>query len=121
MFLYVDPMHTYNVILRGIEAIEFPRLISRNAAALIRRLCRENPSDRLGYATGAGIDDVRAHRWFDGFDWTGLADRTSPAPYVPTIKSHTDTTNFDQYPDEPDANSASDLAFADLGAWDEDF
>ncbi|PRD23891.1 UNVERIFIED_CONTAM: for [Trichonephila clavipes] len=34
-----DPMRTYNIILKGIDAIEFPRIISRNAMALIKKLC----------------------------------------------------------------------------------
>jgi cGMP-dependent protein kinase len=33
-------MKTYNVILKGIDAIEFPRKVSKMAAALIKRLCR---------------------------------------------------------------------------------
>lgn len=74
-----------------------------------------------GYATGGGVDDVRAHRWFDGFDWAGLAARTMPAPYVPTIRSPTDTTNFDSYPDEQPAPGQDDTATVSLGGWDDDF
>ena len=33
-------MKTYNIILRGIDAIEFPRKIHRNASNLIKKLCR---------------------------------------------------------------------------------
>lgn len=33
-------MKTYNVILKGIDAIEFPRRTSKMATALIKRLCR---------------------------------------------------------------------------------
>jgi len=35
-----DPMKTYNIILKGIDAVEFPRNITRNASALIKKLCR---------------------------------------------------------------------------------
>ena len=35
-----DPMKTYNIILKGIEAVDFPRTITHNAAALIKKLCR---------------------------------------------------------------------------------
>ncbi|XP_076361228.1 cGMP-dependent protein kinase for isoform X4 [Tachypleus tridentatus] len=35
-----DPMKTYNIILKGINAVEFPRCISKNAMALIKKLCR---------------------------------------------------------------------------------
>ena len=37
-----DPMKTYNIILKGIDAVDFPRNITRNATALIKKLCRYN-------------------------------------------------------------------------------
>ena len=54
-------MKTYNIILKGIDQIEFPRIVSRAAQALIKRLCREVPAERLGYQRG-GIDDIKKHR-----------------------------------------------------------
>ncbi|KAH8033462.1 hypothetical protein HPB51_013188 [Rhipicephalus microplus] len=56
-----DPMKTYNIILRGIDMLNFPRTMSRNAVSLIKRLCRENPSERLGYQKG-GIMDIKKHK-----------------------------------------------------------
>ncbi|KAG0714666.1 cGMP-dependent protein kinase, isozyme 2 forms cD5/T2 [Chionoecetes opilio] len=55
-----DPMKTYNSILKGIDAVEFPRNITRTANALIKRLCRDNPAERLGYQRG-GIKDIQKH------------------------------------------------------------
>lgn len=54
-------MKTYNIILKGIDQIEFPRIVNRAAQALIKRLCREMPVERLGYQRG-GIDDIKKHR-----------------------------------------------------------
>lgn len=45
---------------------------------------REIPSERLGYG-GAGVKDVQKHKWFEGFNWDGLADRTLETPYVPSV------------------------------------
>lgn len=56
-----DPMRTYNIILKGIDAIEFPRNITRNATALIKKLCRDNPAERLGYQRG-GIQEIQKHK-----------------------------------------------------------
>lgn len=56
-------MRTYNIILKGIDAIEFPRNITRNATALIKKLCRDNPSERLGYQRG-GIQEIQKHKYF---------------------------------------------------------
>jgi cGMP-dependent protein kinase len=55
-------MKTYNIILKGIDAIEFPRTISRNATNLIKKLCRDNPAERLGYQKG-GIEDIKKHKY----------------------------------------------------------
>lgn len=55
-------MKTYNIILKGIDAIDFPRLISRNATNLIKKMCRDNPAERLGYQRG-GIDDIKKHKY----------------------------------------------------------
>lgn len=60
-FVGHDPMKTYNIILKGIDQIDFPRTISRPAQALIKRLCREVPAERLGYQK-CGINDIKNHR-----------------------------------------------------------
>lgn len=73
-FTGAEAMKTYNIILRGIDAIEFPKSISLKASNLIKKLCRDNPTERLGYQRG-GIEDIRKHKWFDGFYWDGLKNR----------------------------------------------
>ena len=35
-----DPMKTYNLILKGIDAVDFPRRITKNAQNLIKKLCK---------------------------------------------------------------------------------
>ena len=56
-----DPMRTYNIILKGIDVIEFPKKISRNAHVLIKKLCRDNPTERLGYGKN-GIIDIKKNK-----------------------------------------------------------
>ncbi|XP_050302917.1 cGMP-dependent protein kinase, isozyme 2 forms cD4/T1/T3A/T3B isoform X2 [Anthonomus grandis grandis] len=110
-----DPMKTYNVILKGIDAIDFPKNITRNATALIKKLCRDNPAERLGYQKG-GISDIQKHKWFDGFNWEGLVNRTLTPPILPSVRNVTDTSNFDPYPPD-EAGVPPD----DLTGWDRDF
>ncbi|XP_076679121.1 cGMP-dependent protein kinase for isoform X1 [Andrena cerasifolii] len=110
-----DPMKTYNIILKGIDAIEFPRSITRNATALIKKLCRDNPAERLGYQKG-GISEIQKHKWFDGFNWEGLRARTLEPPIMPRVQNATDTTNFDEYPPDSDAPPPDDVS-----GWDNDF
>uniref|UniRef100_A0A8C7MSG9 cGMP-dependent protein kinase n=1 Tax=Oncorhynchus kisutch TaxID=8019 RepID=A0A8C7MSG9_ONCKI len=110
-----DPMKTYNIILRGIDMIEFPKKITKNAANLIKKLCRDNPSERLGNLKN-GVKDIRKHKWFEGFNWEGLRKGTLTPPIIPNVISPMDTSNFDNFPEDkedppPDDNSG----------WDNDF
>ena len=48
-----------------------------------------------------------AQPWFEGFDWNAMLARELEAPWKPTWKGNTDTSNFDRYDDDlpaPDAN-----------------
>ncbi|SPP79748.1 cGMP-dependent protein kinase, isozyme 1 isoform X2 [Drosophila guanche] len=109
-----DPMQTYNLILKGIDMIDFPKHISRWAVQLIKRLCRDVPSERLGYQTG-GIQDIKKHKWFLGFDWDGLASQLLIPPFVRPIAHATDVRYFDRFPCDP--NEPPD----ELSGWDADF
>ncbi|UXI14611.1 uncharacterized protein NH340_JMT00554 [Sarcoptes scabiei] len=110
-----DPMRTYNMILKGIDSIDFPRNISREAIDLIKKLCRDNPSERLGYQK-RGIDDIRNHDWLKSFDFEKLKSRQLNPPFVPIIKSACDATNFDAYPPNRDPDPPDDFT-----GWDEEF
>ncbi|KDR12116.1 cGMP-dependent protein kinase, isozyme 2 forms cD4/T1/T3A/T3B isoform X2 [Zootermopsis nevadensis] len=110
-----DPMKTYNIILKGIDAIEFPRNITRNATALIKKLCRDNPTERLGYQKG-GISEIQKHKWFDGFNWEGLINHTLIPPITPKVRNVTDTSNFDEYPPDSEGPPLDDLT-----GWDAEF
>ncbi|XP_077505308.1 cGMP-dependent protein kinase for isoform X1 [Amblyomma americanum] len=114
---FTDPdfMKTYNIILKGIDAIDFPRCITRNATALIKKLCRDNPNERLGYGKG-GIRDIMKHKWFDGFNWEGLHTRTLKPPIIPQVRHVTDTSNFDRYPPDTDGPPPDDMT-----GWDANF
>ena len=76
---------------------------------------RDNSAERLGYQKG-GIRDIQKHKWFDGFNWEGLRQRTLTPPIIPKIKSHLDTSNFDAYPKDSDV-----LPPDDVSGWDENF
>ncbi|XP_068043762.1 cGMP-dependent protein kinase 2 isoform X4 [Anomalospiza imberbis] len=60
-FSGADQMMTYNLILKGIEKLDFPKVITRRPEDLIRRLCRQNPTERLGNLRN-GINDIKKHR-----------------------------------------------------------
>nr|XP_020444067.1 cGMP-dependent protein kinase 1-like [Monopterus albus] len=110
-----DPMKTYNIILRGINMIEFPKKITKSAANLIKRLCRDSPSERLGNQKN-GVKDIQKHKWFEGFNWDGLRQGTVVAPFTPTVGGPLDSSNVDYFPEDtedlpPDEESGWDLEF----------
>ena len=61
--------------------------IGKTATALVKKLCRDNPGERLGSGSG-GVNDIRKHRWFMGFDWEGLRSRALKAPILPKVILH---------------------------------
>ncbi len=46
---------------------------------LISRLLERKPAKRLGMLAGRA-QDVKRHKWFEGFDWDALASRRMEAP-----------------------------------------
>lgn len=80
-----ESMNTYRMILKGIESIEFPKRIPKTVQLIIKKLCRDNPVERLGYQKD-GIKDIKKHKWYEGFSWIGLMSRSSKAPFVPKTK-----------------------------------
>jgi len=110
-----DDMAIYEGILRGIHSVQFPYKISRKAESLIKALCRQDPSERIGYQK-AGVNDIRKHRWFQGFDWEGLQHENIQAPHVPEIKNPFDCSNFEKIREDderkiPEENSGWDDEF----------
>lgn len=96
-FTASDPMKVYNIILRGFDQITVPRNVNRTAVTLMKRFCRENPVERIGYQKD-GVLDIKKHRWFQGFDWEGLDARSLDPPITPKVAGPADTQNFDKYP-----------------------
>lgn len=114
-FTASDPMKTYNLILKGIDMIDFAKHnVGRSAQSLIKKLCRDLPSERLGYQRG-GIQDIKKHKWFQGFDWDGLKSRTLPAPINQPVRGPCDSTNFDCFAKD------NDIPPDETSDWDIDF
>ncbi|XP_077479121.1 cGMP-dependent protein kinase 1-like isoform X2 [Stigmatopora argus] len=110
-----DPMKTYNVILRGIDMVEFPKKINKSATNLIKRFCRDNPSERLGNQKN-GVRDIQKHKWFEGFNWDGLRQGTVESPFTPTVEGPLDNRNFDDFPADQE-----DPPPDDESGWDQEF
>lgn len=49
-------------ILKGVDALDIPnRRIGKTVTTLIKKLCKDNPAERLGCQSGA-VDDIRRHK-----------------------------------------------------------
>lgn len=113
-FTSSEPMKTYRMILRGIDGIDWPWKVKKPAQNLIRRLCRTNPSERIGNLKG-GVNEIKNHRWFAGFDWDGLRSQQLEPPHIPDIVNSVDLRNFDSFDNE------NDDAQIENSGWDDGF
>ena len=86
-----EPTNIYRKIIRS--QVSFPGYFSSEAKDLIKKLLKKRPTERLGLVNG-GINNIRNHPWFKGFDWKNLQTQTMTPPYKPKVKSQTDTSNF---------------------------
>lgn len=110
------PVETEHIelTLKLLFSVAFPK-ISRKAESLIKSLCRQDPAERIGYQRN-GINDIRKHRWFQGFDWDGLRAQKIEPPFIPEIRDPFDTTYFEEL-NEEDPNKIP----AETSGWDVDF
>uniref|UniRef100_A0A9J8CYP3 protein kinase C n=1 Tax=Cyprinus carpio carpio TaxID=630221 RepID=A0A9J8CYP3_CYPCA len=76
------------------DEVRYPRFLSTEAISVMRRLLRRNPERRLG-AGERDAEDVKKHLFFRNIDWDGLLAKKVKPPFVPTIQSSSDVSNFD--------------------------
>ncbi|XP_063618787.1 serine/threonine-protein kinase N [Cydia splendana] len=99
------------------DEVRYPRTLSLEAIALMRRLLRKNPERRLG-SSERDAEDVKRQAFFRNVNWEQLLLRKVKPPFVPTINNLEDVSNFDSEftseaavltpPKEPRALSATD-------------
>uniref|UniRef100_A0A7S1U5U3 cGMP-dependent protein kinase n=1 Tax=Phaeomonas parva TaxID=124430 RepID=A0A7S1U5U3_9STRA len=104
-FYAEDPMEVYEKILSVHYTI--PPTFSKMLADIIRKLLKQQQSKRLGNTRG-GTHAVVKHKWFSGFDWQGLRNRTLDCPIKPTVTSREDGQMFEEMPEQPLAPVCTD-------------
>uniref|UniRef100_A0A674F319 protein kinase C n=1 Tax=Salmo trutta TaxID=8032 RepID=A0A674F319_SALTR len=77
------------------DEVRYPRFLSTEAIAIMRRLLRRNPERRLGSGE-KDADEIKKQPFFRGLDWEALLQRKLPPPFVPSIKGQEDVSNFDE-------------------------
>lgn len=92
-FESATPMQIYAKVQKGINAVNFPKKCKGDVEVMVKGLCHANPTERLPMKKG-GIQNVKAQKWFNGFDWPSMEGMTMKVPYAPTVKSKKDMKNF---------------------------
>mmetsp|Transcript_23432 Transcript_23432/g.58629 ORF Transcript_23432/g.58629 Transcript_23432/m.58629 type:complete len:479 (-) Transcript_23432:185-1621(-) len=71
--------------------LRFPNHVSPVAADLIEKLLVKNPKQR------ATIEQVKRHPFFQSIDWKKLRNKEVAPPFIPSVTSEADTSQFDTY------------------------
>ncbi|XP_003245439.1 serine/threonine-protein kinase N isoform X3 [Acyrthosiphon pisum] len=77
------------------DEVRYPRFLSLEAIAIMRRLLRKNPERRLG-SSERDAEDVKKQAFFRQVVWDDLLHRKIKPPFVPTVNSVEDVSNFDE-------------------------
>ena len=76
--------------------LRFPKRIpmSDNAKDLIKKLLIKKQDKRLG--VNKGFEEIKAHPFFQGFDFDALFNKKMEAPFIPKLSGSLDVGNFDE-------------------------
>ena len=94
-----DNMKIFNQILRAQTKIKFPAGMTPNCKKIVRDFLHPSMNGRLGN-TREGIGAIKAHPWFNSFDFEALLARKLTPPIVPKVRGGEDVSNFEFYPED---------------------
>lgn len=69
------------------DEVRYPRFLSIEAVAIMRKLLRKYPDRRLG-ASEKDAEDVKKQQFFRNMNWDDLLRRRIKPPFVPTVVSN---------------------------------
>ena len=96
-FLDEDPMGIYQQILMG--KVSFSRSYEKNAKSLTKKLLTADLTKRYGCLKN-GSGDIKTSKWLAGMDFPALLGKKLQAPIIPELSGATDTSYFEEYPEE---------------------
>lgn len=98
-FLDEDPMGIYQQILTG--KVRFTRSYDKSAKSLTKKLLTSDQTRRYGCLKQGSLD-LKLHKFFADMNWEALLARQLDAPIKPELSGATDTSNFEEYPEDMD-------------------
>ncbi|XP_057652978.1 cAMP-dependent protein kinase catalytic subunit alpha-like isoform X2 [Diorhabda carinulata] len=97
-FASADVMKIYEKII--ICKYKCPGTFTNDLQHLVQNVLQLDLSRRYGNLKN-GTQDLKNHRWFKDTDFMALYNRQVEPPFKPALKSISDTSNFDNYDEEP--------------------
>ncbi|KAB2575024.1 C2 calcium-dependent membrane targeting [Lasiodiplodia theobromae] len=73
----------------------YPIHMPRDSVSILQKLLTREPELRLGSGP-TDAQEIMSHAFFRNINWEDVYHKRIPAPFIPTISSATDTSNFDQ-------------------------
>ncbi|PLB47290.1 hypothetical protein P170DRAFT_362021 [Aspergillus steynii IBT 23096] len=73
----------------------YPIHMPRDSVSILQKLLTREPELRLGSGP-TDAQEVMSHAFFRNINWDDIYHKRVPPPFMPTIASPTDTSNFDQ-------------------------
>lgn len=73
----------------------YPIHMPRDSVSILQKLLTREPEMRLGSGP-TDAQEVMSHAFFRNINWDDIYHKRVPPPFIPTISSPTDTSNFDQ-------------------------
>eukprot|EP00929_Paragymnodinium_shiwhaense_P115328 TRINITY_DN840_c0_g2_i2.p1 TRINITY_DN840_c0_g2~~TRINITY_DN840_c0_g2_i2.p1 ORF type:complete len:794 (-),score=285.62 TRINITY_DN840_c0_g2_i2:180-2561(-) len=111
------PMQIYSKVMKGIGKVPFPPKCQGPVGDLVKALLKKEPSERLPMRPGA-VQNIKDHKWYNGFDWDSFTKLTMEPPYKPVVKSKKDVANFSARKED----MPRQIEYHDDGSgWDKDF
>lgn len=88
-----DEDEIFDAILE--DEILYPHNMSRDSVSVLQKLLTRDPEKRLGSGR-SDAEEIKRHPFFKGVDWEAIINKRIPPPFLPSISSATDTSNFDE-------------------------
>lgn len=72
----------------------YPINMPHDSVSILQKLLTREPEQRLGSGP-TDAQEIMSHPFFKDINWESIYHKREPAPFLPKIKSATDTSNFD--------------------------
>ncbi|UYV64494.1 PRKACB [Cordylochernes scorpioides] len=97
-FFADQPIQIYEKIVSG--KVRYPSHFSSDLKDLLKNLLQVDLTKRFGNLKN-GVADIKTHKWFLPTDWIAIFHKKVNPPFTPKCKGPGDSSNFDEYDEEP--------------------